>query len=116
MFNNGQRVACIDDQFDPWVYDLYKELPKKDSIYTVRGMSSGRSNPEFGVGDDAKIHIKSVDFDILLYLEELQNPNDPYSSREVELGFRAERFAPLQEDLEENEESVAVGFETVEKA
>jgi hypothetical protein len=47
MFQNGQRVVCIDDQFDPWVYDLYKELPKRNKTYTVRAMGAGRSNPPF---------------------------------------------------------------------
>nr|MBP6601440.1 hypothetical protein [Verrucomicrobiales bacterium] len=110
MFQNGQRVVCIDDQFDPWVYDLYKELPKRNRIYTVRAMGAGRSNPTFSVSDDAKLTISGADFDILLLLVELVNPDDPHSSIKQELGFRAERFAPLQEDLEENEEVELVGF------
>jgi hypothetical protein len=110
MFQNGQRVVCIDDQFDPWVYDLYKELPKRNKIYTVRAMGAGRSNPTFSLTDDAKLTISGADFDILLLLVELNNPDDPHSSIKQELGFRAERFAPLQEDLEENEEVEMVGF------
>ena len=110
MFQNGQRVVCIDDQFDPWVYDLYKELPKRNKIYTVRAMGAGRSNPTFSLNDDAKLTISGADFDILLLLVELNNPDDPHSSIKQKLGFRAERFAPLQEDLEENEEVEMVGF------
>jgi hypothetical protein len=53
MFKTGQQVVCIDDQFDPWVFDLYKSLPKKDQIYTVRALRAGRSNPKFTVTDDA---------------------------------------------------------------
>ena len=116
MFKNGQRVVCIDDSFEPWVFDLFSSLPKKNSIYTVRSVRPGRSNPNFVVDDDANLSISAAEFDILLLLEELINPNDPHSSIEQELGFRAERFAPLQEDLEENEEVELVGIGQEEKA
>ncbi len=110
MFQNGQRVVCIDDSFDPWVFDLYQNLPRKNSTYTVRSVKSGRSNPQFLVDDNANLSIGAADFDILILLEELTNSNDPHSSIEQELGFRSERFAPLQEDLEENREVETVGF------
>jgi len=110
MFQNGQRVVCVDDSFDPWVYDLYTHLPRRNQIYTVRAMGAGRSNPKFSLTDDAKLTISGADFDILLLLVELNNPDDPHSSIQQELGFRAERFAPLQEDLEEEEAVELVGF------
>ena len=110
MFQNGQRVVCIDDSFDPWVFDLYQSLPKKNSVYTVRSVKSGRSNPQFVVDEDANLSIGGAEFDILVLLEECVNCHDPHSSIQQELGFRAERFAPLQEDLEENEEVELVGF------
>jgi hypothetical protein len=110
MYQNGQKVVCIDDEFEPWVFDLFTALPKKNSVYTVRALKSGRSNPSFSVDKDANLSIQSAEFDILLLVEELINPNDPHSSIEQELGFRAERFAPLQEDLEELEEVELVGF------
>lgn len=116
MFQNGQRVVCIDDSFEPWVFDLYKSLPKKNSVYTVKAVKSGRSNPQFVVDDDANLSIGAAEFDILILLEELANPNDPHSSIEQELGFRSERFAPLQEDFEENEEVVQVGIGEEEKS
>lgn len=103
MFKNGQRVVCINDDFEPWVYDLYRALPKKDQIYTVRAIGMGRSNPQFIVNDDAQIKITGAEFDFLILLKELLNPDDPHSSVKQELGFRAERFAPLQEDEEEEE-------------
>lgn len=113
MFQNGQRVVCIDDSFEPWVFDLYRALPKKNEIYTVREMKAGRSNPQFVVDDDANLSIGHAEYDILLLLEELHNPDDPHSSIKQELGFRSERFAPLEEDLEEEEavEVVGVGVE-----
>jgi hypothetical protein len=101
MFSTGQKVACIDDKFEPWVFDLYRSLPKKDKIYTVRALRSGRSNPRFEVNDDAEIKMTGAEFDILVLLEELKNPDDPHSSVKQELGFRSERFAPLIEDHEE---------------
>ena len=103
MFKNGQRVVCINDNFEPWVYDLYCALPKKNQIYTVRAVGVGRSNPQFIVNDDAQIKITGAEFDFLILLKELLNPDDPHSSVKQELGFRAERFAPLQEDEEEEE-------------
>ncbi len=45
MFKTGQQVVCINDEFDPWVFDLYRALPKKNRIYTVRAVGVGRSNP-----------------------------------------------------------------------
>ena len=110
MYQNGQRIVCIDDSFDPWVFDLYQSLPKKNSIYTVRTVKSGRSNPQFVVDVDANLSIGGAEFDILVLLEECINGDDPHSNIKQELGFRAERFAPLQEDLEENEEVEFVGF------
>jgi hypothetical protein len=112
MFQTGQKVVCINDQFEPWVYDLYTALPKKDRIYTVRAMSAGRSNPKFSVNDDAEIQLTDAEFDILLLLKELQNADDPHSSLKQELGFRSERFAPLQTDSEEEKESAFIGVGT----
>ena len=103
MFHTGQRVVCIDDHFEPWVYDLYRSLPKKDHAYTVRAVGVGRSNPKFGLTEDANLRIQSAEPDFLILLEELLNPNDPHSSIPQELGFRAERFAPLQEADQELE-------------
>ena len=109
MFKNGQRVVCINDDFEPWVYDLYRSLPKKDSVYTVRSVGMGRSNPTFAVNDDAEIKLTGAEFDFLILLKELLNPDDPHSSVKQELGFRAERFAPLQEDEAEEEEGELAG-------
>jgi hypothetical protein len=104
MFTTGQKVVCINDQFEPWVYDLYRALPKKGRTYTIRAMSVGRSNPKFSVNDDAELKLTDAEFDILVLLKELQNPEDPHSSVKQELGFRSERFAPLEEDTEEVED------------
>ena len=112
MFSNGQRVVCINDDFEPWVYDLYKSLPKKDQIYTIRSIGMGRSNPQFTLNDDAEIKLTGAEFDFLILLKELKNPDDPHSNVKQELGFRAERFAPLQEDEVEEEEHELIGVGT----
>ncbi len=109
MFSNGQRVVCINDDFEPWVFDLYKALPKKDKVYTVRAVRAGRSNPTFALNDDAELQMTGAEFDILLLVKELLNPDDPHSSVKQELGFRAERFAPLEEVEEEEEAYELVG-------
>lgn len=112
MFQNGQRVVCINDDFEPWVYDIYRALPKKDKIYTVRSVGIGRSNPTFAVNDDAEIKLTGAEFDMLILLKELNNPDDPHSSVKQELGFRAERFAPLQEETVEEEAGELIGVGT----
>lgn len=116
MFQTGQRVVCINDDFEPWVFDLFKSLPRRDLIYTVRAIRPGRSNPSFAIDEDANLSISSAEFDILVLLDELHNPDDPHSSIKQELGFRAERFAPLEEDLEELEEVELIGFGKEEKS
>ena len=109
MFTTGQKVVCINDEFEPWVFDLYRSLPKKDKVYTIRSISAGRSNPTFAVNDDAEIQLTGAEFDLLVLLKELINPDDPHSSVKQELGFRSERFAPLQTDEAEEEEGELVG-------
>ena len=115
MFKTGQQVVCINDDFEPWVYDLYRSLPKKDKISTVRSVGVGRSNPTFAVNNDAEIKLTGAEFDMLILLKELLNPDDPHSSVKQELGFRAERFAPLLEDEDEAEERELVGVGAGEK-
>ena len=39
----GSKVVCVDDSFETWIINLYKMLPIKDKVYTVRGMSVGVS-------------------------------------------------------------------------
>ena len=81
----GQKVICINDTFSPTVRALYKQLPAKDTIYTVREVFLGREKIVKG-GDTATVG---------LLLEELTNPQDPFHQGEQELGFSSERFAPL---------------------
>lgn len=92
MFDIGQKVACINDDFSATVRHLYKQLPRKDEIYTVREVSIGRSQVTSGAGGANEVSY-------LVLLEELHNPDDPYMQEGAgqEMGFRSDRFAPLEE-------------------
>jgi hypothetical protein len=83
----GQKVVCINDAFPEFVRAIYKELPVKDKVYTVREVFLGREKIVKG-GDTATVG---------LLLEELHNPPDPFHQGQQELGFSSERFAPLEE-------------------
>ncbi len=96
----GQKVVCINDTFSPTIRALYKQLPVKDTIYTIREVFLGREKVVRG-GDTATVG---------LLLEELTNPKDPFHQGEQELGFTSERFAPLNElPDEEVEELQTIG-------
>ena len=94
----GQRVVCINDTFPELIRALYKELPVKDNIYTIREVFLGREKIVRG-GDTATVG---------LLLKELKNPPDPFHQGEQELGFSSERFAPLNELPDEEVEAEVV--------
>ncbi len=95
----GQKVVCVNDSFPEIVRAIYKELPVKDNIYTIREVFLGREKIVKG-GDSATVG---------LLLEELTNPPDPFHKGEQELGFSSERFAPLNELDDEVEEEAEAG-------
>ena len=95
----GQKVVCVNDSFPEIVRAIYKELPVKDNIYTIREVFLGREKIVKG-GDSATVG---------LLLEELTNPPDPFHKGEQELGFSSERFAPLNELPDEEEEREEAG-------
>lgn len=96
MFEPGEKVVCVNDTFDPMHRAIYKALPTKDEIYTIRDCTIGRTRTG---GSD-----KGVSY--LVYLVELVNGPDPYmhDANAEELGFRSDRFAPLV-DVEESAEA-----------
>lgn len=99
----GSKVICVDDSFPEWVLVMYRELPVKDRVYTVRSVGPGRGIPGVIriVGDKAGI-VENGGGDrqpeIQVLLEEIHNGQDPLCAGR-ELGFRAERFAMV--DVEE---------------
>jgi len=92
MFDVGQKVVCINDDFSATVRHIYKQLPLKDEVYTVRDVRIGRAQVTSGPGG-------MNDVSYLVLLAELHNPDDPYmhESSGEEMGFRSDRFAPLEE-------------------
>lgn len=98
MFAKGQKVVCINDEFPPMARLLFKAMPVKDKVYTVRAIYIGRGN--YTKADSGK-----KDGEIGVLLEELVNPRDPSlrTGLNGELGFNSERFAPLETDTEDAE-------------
>ena len=90
MFMPGQKVACVDDNFPLGIEKLYKALPKKDEIYTVRDLVPG-------------VSLSNSEGETAIYLVELINPANSHG---IEYGFNAERFAPLNTVEDELEESM----------
>ena len=98
----GQKVVCINATFPPIIQALYKQLPVKGDVYTIREVFLGREKIVRG-GDSATVG---------LLLEELKNPPDPFHQGKQELGFSSERFAPIEElpaEEAEEEESISIG-------
>jgi hypothetical protein len=90
----GMKVVCINDVFPKPLIKIYLELPKKGEVYTVRLIYHGRD----------RLHpTGSFDYMAAFLLEELHNPSDPKKPN-AELGFKASRFHPTSEDL--NQEDV----------
>ena len=75
---------------------LYRQLPVKDGIYTVRETTLGRDQvalPGHRLGDGAA----SDSVIVRILLEELHNDPDPTHKHGEELGFNAERFREIDE-------------------
>lgn len=90
MFLTGQKIVLVDDRWPKWVPAVYKQLPIKDQVYTVRKVCSRREDP---------LDKGSASYTIAVLLQEVHNPDDPTykGTPSLELGFRAERFRPLEE-------------------
>ncbi len=78
----GDKVVCVDDKFPPDISKLYDALPVKDSTYVVRDIRMG-------------INL-TMEGDVSVLLIGLVNPKAD-SKANLERGFRADRFRPLQE-------------------
>jgi hypothetical protein len=85
-FGIGDKVVCVDDKFPPDISKLYDALPVKDSTYVVRDVRLG-------------INL-TMEGDVSVLLIGLVNPKAD-SKANLERGFRADRFRPLEELREE---------------
>ena len=78
----GDKVVCVDDKFPPDISKLYDQLPAKDSVYVVRDIRLGVN--------------LTLEGDVSVLLIGLVNPKAD-SRANLERGFRADRFRPLDE-------------------
>src|SRR5277367_5951943 len=92
-FSIGDKVVCVDDKFPPDISNLYDALPVKDSTYVVRDIRLG-------------INL-TLEGDVSVLLVGLVNPKAD-STANLERGFRADRFRPLEELRNEKKESTTV--------
>ena len=81
-FNIGDKVVCVNDKFPPDINKLYDALPVKDTTYVVRDIRLG-------------INL-TLEGDVSVLLIGLVNPKAD-SKANLERGFRADRFRPLEE-------------------
>ena len=86
----GDKVVCVDDKFPPDISKLYTALPVKDSTYVVRDIRLG-------------INL-TMEGDVSVLLIGLVNPKAD-SKANLERGFRADRFSPLEELRNEKTET-----------
>jgi hypothetical protein len=86
-FNVGDKVVCVDDKFPPDIGKLYDALPVKDVTYVVRDIRLG-------------INL-TLEGDVSVLLIGLVNPKAD-SKANLERGFRADRFRPLEEMQDES--------------
>lgn len=42
MFDVGEKVVCVNAEFQEWVKKLYSDLPKQDQVYVVRDIVPGQ--------------------------------------------------------------------------
>jgi hypothetical protein len=89
-FGIGDKVVCVDDKFPPDISKLYDALPVKDTTYVVRDIRLG-------------INL-TLEGDVSVLLIGLVNPKAD-SKANLERGFRADRFRPLEEMQNEKKES-----------
>ena len=89
-FGVGDKVVCVDDKFPPDISKLYTALPVKDVTYVVRDIRLG-------------INL-TMEGDVSVLLIGLVNPKAD-SVANLERGFRADRFRPLEELQNEKKES-----------
>jgi hypothetical protein len=100
----GQQVVCVNDYFPGPLAKYYTNLPVKGKTYTIRAVYIGRGIMHTIPG--------AADGEIGILLKELLNPPDPRNKHGQELGFKSERFRPLEQidsTTENEDEMVLVG-------
>ena len=91
MFLPNQKVVCVDGKFPLGIEQLYAELPKEGTTYTIRDIVPG-------------VGLTGEEGETAVYLVEIRGPLNAHG---IERGFRADRFAPLETTEEEAEEEIS---------
>lgn len=104
MIQRGCKLVCIDDVFPAWAKVLYTEFPVKGRIYTLREFNIGVDVQNVGQNDDSSL-LFTGNKNYTVWLEEIINPVMPTSQKEM--GFKAERFAPVETISQEDEEEIS---------
>jgi hypothetical protein len=86
MFQPGQKVVCIDGRFPLGIEKFYRQVPIEGNTYTIRDIVPG-------------ISLWGEHGEVAAYLVEIAGPLNAHG---IERGFNVERFAPLNEILEEH--------------
>lgn len=94
MFAIGMKLVCIDDVFPTWAKVVYKELPKKGNIYTLRHFDAGCTDIKNITENEDKSVLFLGTKGYVVLVNELKNPIHPKSGKEM--GFNATRFAPVE--------------------
>ena len=87
MFNVGQKVVLVDDQWPETVRQLYLQLPVVETIYVVRAVRVGVR------ADELIMDMRRV-LESSLLVVSIYNPTNKLG---VEAGFAASRFRALDE-------------------
>lgn len=87
MFNQGQKVVCVDGAFPDSVKDIYTALPVQDKVYVVRAVRVGVKADQLLM--DCRRELASS-----LLLIGVVNPANNLG---VEYGFNSDRFRALEE-------------------
>lgn len=74
-----KKVICINDEFNPNVAVLFKQLPVKDHIYTIRDSFTTRNGPAY-------------------HLVEIRNPKIELNGMFFEPSFHQDRFVDLEDE------------------
>ena len=104
MFKSGQRVVCVNDQFDVIQQATIPNLPQRDKQYVVRdAFQVTRNGTSSGIW--------------ALHLTEIRNPSLPHPSGlgTFEPSFAAERFAELADDRAASEYAADVMLRQLEE-
>ncbi len=82
----------MDGKFPLGIEQLYSELPKEGTTYTIRDIVPG-------------VGLTGEEGETAVYLCEITGPLNAHG---IERGFRADRFAPLETIEEEAEEELSL--------